>query len=485
MEAMMSIQVLTLEQVCQEQVHWPSSYKPISGQDSRESPALPVASTLHDVLRHLVATLTLSLPLEQVLARLATLTMEALHTDLCVILLHDSLYNHFRVCAWAPDLSEKGVNVQSVMLDTHLLENLRIASTRGKLPLLSSHLLEVLNPLKNVQFEMLTPVPLFVRNECIGLINCYSSKKAHYGDEEQLMLTTIAAQAALAIKHRQSIDEEIVGQKKRVNVFVNDLCGGTQAGEEGLQHQARMLGYDLARSHSVALLEFTERYELQEQQLPRTREERLLRYDRATRQIRGCIEEHYPGSLIDEREDLLVCLVDGEDGTLVEHFKASIDEIAAQMRDERYIQLTAGFGNPCHTVGDYQRGYAEASEALDVGRCLQRDGGCIHFNMLGAYRYIYKFAHVDSLHDQYQDQIDLIVDYDRRKKTNLLDTLEMYLECGGNIAKTSGQLDVHRNTLLQRLERLHKLCKLDLEQCQHRLPLLVALKIHKLRNPVE
>ena len=65
--------------------------------------------------------------------------------------------------------------------------------------------------------------------------------------------------------------------------------------------------------------------------------------------------------------------------------------------------------------------------------------------------------------------------------TNLLDTVEMYLECGGNVAKTSSHLDVHRNTLLQHLERLQKLCKLDLEHCQHRLPLLMALKIYKLR----
>ncbi len=91
---------------------------------------------------------------------------------------------------------------------------------------------------------------------------------------------------------------------------------------------------------------------------------------------------------------------------------------------------------------------------------------------------------MNTIHDQYQYQIDLIVDYDRHKKTNLLDTLETYLEFGGNVTKTSSHLDVHRNTLLQRLERLQKLCKLALEKCQHRLPLLVALKIHKLRTSI-
>lgn len=95
---------------------------------------------------------------------------------------------------------------------------------------------------------------------------------------------------------------------------------------------------------------------------------------------------------------------------------------------------------------------------------------------------IYHFASQNPLCDQYQDQIASIVEYDRRKKTNLLDTLETYLECGSNVAKTSIKLELHRNTLLQRLERLQKLSALDVEHGQSRLALLLAIKVHKLRS---
>ncbi len=148
---------------------------------------------------------------------------------------------------------------------------------------------------------------------------------------------------------------------------------------------------------------------------------------------------------------------------------------------KRHIHLCAGVGNPCHAISDYQRGYAEANEALELGKLLLQENGCSHFNALGAYRYIYRFAHADMLSDQYQDQVNAIVEYDQRKKTNLLDTLEMYLECGGHIAKASSHIDIHRNTLLQRLERLQKLCTIDLEELRHRLPLLIAIKIYRLR----
>jgi DNA-binding PucR family transcriptional regulator len=81
----------------------------------------------------------------------------------------------------------------------------------------------------------------------------------------------------------------------------------------------------------------------------------------------------------------------------------------------------------------------------------------------------------------YQDQVARIANYDRRKGTDLLDTLETYLECAGNLTKTSNRLFVHRNTLIQRLERLQSLCDIDLQERSNWLALQVALKVYKLR----
>jgi len=52
---------------------------------------------------------------------------------------------------------------------------------------------------------------------------------------------------------------------------------------------------------------------------------------------------------------------------------------------------------------------------------------------------------MDDLRDMYQDQMARIANYDSRKGTDLLDTLETYLECAGNLTKTSNRLFVHRN----------------------------------------
>ncbi len=60
----------------------------------------------------------------------------------------------------------------------------------------------------------------------------------------------------------------------------------------------------------------------------------------------NCKEQvHYTGSLIDERDNPLVCLLNREDDASVGHFKSSIDEIASQMRNKHHTQVTAGLGH--------------------------------------------------------------------------------------------------------------------------------------------
>jgi DNA-binding PucR family transcriptional regulator len=89
---------------------------------------------------------------------------------------------------------------------------------------------------------------------------------------------------------------------------------------------------------------------------------------------------------------------------------------------------------------------------------------------------------MDDLRDVYQEQVARIDRYDKRKNTDLLATLEMYLECAGNLTKTSERLFVHRNTLIQRLERLQALCDIDIQDRGNWLTLQVAIKVYRLRQ---
>ena len=54
--------------------------------------------------------------------------------------------------------------------------------------------------------------------------------------------------------------------------------------------------------------------------------------------------------------------------------------------------------------------------------------------------------------------------YDRRHRSNLVQTMNAYFAHHGNISQTAESLFIHRNTLLYRLERIQELTEQDLYQ---------------------
>jgi purine catabolism regulator len=76
----------------------------------------------------------------------------------------------------------------------------------------------------------------------------------------------------------------------------------------------------------------------------------------------------------------------------------------------------------------------------------------------------------------YVDTVNILADYDAQHNTDLLQTLEVYLDRGTIAADAATLLHVHRNTLAHRLERIEELTNLSLKDADCRLNLHIAIK---------
>jgi DNA-binding PucR family transcriptional regulator len=76
--------------------------------------------------------------------------------------------------------------------------------------------------------------------------------------------------------------------------------------------------------------------------------------------------------------------------------------------------------------------------------------------------------------------VQRLADYDRRRQTQLVQTLERYLIDQRSVSSASRALYIHRNTLRQRLARIEKLSGLDLSK-EDSLTLELAIKVVRLR----
>ncbi|MEV4703422.1 helix-turn-helix domain-containing protein [Actinoplanes sp. NPDC049316] len=77
-----------------------------------------------------------------------------------------------------------------------------------------------------------------------------------------------------------------------------------------------------------------------------------------------------------------------------------------------------------------------------------------------------------------------VLDYDQRRGTALVQTLEAYFGTGGSLARAAEQLHVHVNTVTQRLDRITRLLGVDWHDPDRALDLQLALRLHRLRGPL-
>ncbi len=132
--------------------------------------------------------------------------------------------------------------------------------------------------------------------------------------------------------------------------------------------------------------------------------------------------------------------------------------------------------------------YRAGNEALLAANVAEaRPGGedgtaepaaVLAFEATGAYRLLLPAMSEDpgELQRFYAETVEPLVVYDDQYETDLVQTLETFLECDGNVANTASRLFTHRHTIRYRLERVRDLCGLDVSSTDGREKLGLGLK---------
>jgi sugar diacid utilization regulator len=121
-----------------------------------------------------------------------------------------------------------------------------------------------------------------------------------------------------------------------------------------------------------------------------------------------------------------------------------------------------------------------ASEALLAANVAEGSDGeqPLAFEETGAYRLLLSTMSENpgELQRFYAETVEPLVSYDDQYETDLLQTLETFLELDGNVARTAQRLFTHRHTIYYRLERVRELTGLDVSSTDGREKLSLGLK---------
>ena len=121
--------------------------------------------------------------------------------------------------------------------------------------------------------------------------------------------------------------------------------------------------------------------------------------------------------------------------------------------------------------------HQQCNEALDIAQRVNSAQQVHHFDDLG---YIHTLYHAGPASLSQNLQAPILRRLLAERQADLFNTLEAYLDAGGNSVQTAERLHIHRSTLNYRLARIKEICDVDLSSATARLNLQIALKLMRL-----
>ena len=140
------------------------------------------------------------------------------------------------------------------------------------------------------------------------------------------------------------------------------------------------------------------------------------------------------------------------------------------------FSVVVGVSRPTYDPTDLHRAGREALLAANVAEARGLSG--LPFEETGAYRLLLPAMSEDSgeLQRFHEETVAPLLAYDEQYETDLVRTLESFLDADGNVAKTAAKLYTHRHTVRYRLERVRELSGLDVSSSDGRERLSLGLK---------
>jgi len=302
--------------------------------------------------------------------------------------------------------------------------------------------------------------PVAAGDEHLGALAAVRARP-HFGQEADELLRAVANQLAVAL-HKAQLIERLTAENIVRDLFEALASGTTDVAEA----RARAAGCDLGRRHLLVHVE-----PVQGRGDPRP-------WPAVAERTEARLRRLAPGALCDAgRESLraLVPLHAGADDDAREEMERALAELGSAER------VLIGMSTVRRGVEEGDRSLREAADAAHIARALTRGGGALAYADLGAYKYLVRLPLDEAPYDRHCEAVERLVEYDRKRRSQLVATLEQYLRDRRSVATTARALYIHPNTLRQRMDRIEKLAGLDLAS-EDLLSLELAVKLVRLRS---
>ncbi|MFF7203010.1 PucR family transcriptional regulator [Streptomyces sp. NPDC008141] len=287
------------------------------------------------------------------------------------------------------------------------------------------------------------------RGEVLGSMALVTGD-AHATEEVNFVLDHACSALALELAHLRNLAEVELRLRREL---VNDLIDGTD--DESAYARAAAVGHDLHGPHCTAVVQWE----------GRTDDAFIQAVGRAAAGLRI-------RSLLARRSGRAVLVLEGQPRSDALHL--------AVARELGSGTGSIGLGGRCDAPAKIPRSYKEALRALEVRRLSREPYGATSYDELGLFRMLGAGGNYEEVEIFVREWLGPLIDYDAAHRSDLVQTLHQYFECGGNYDGAATALSIHRSTLRYRLQRIREVSDNDLKDVDSRLNLHVATRAWKI-----
>ena len=255
------------------------------------------------------------------------------------------------------------------------------------------------------------------------------------------------------------------------NALLTDLLERRATDRDAIVARAAELGSDLSNGASVIVIRTMPLQPTEGDWRARV----LTLAERGARALaRGALLGVVELSSCGSQDVELVIVVPGVDSDLCRRVADSVHrELDVSLNG---FAVAVARSRPTADPADIHRGGSEAFLAANVA--VAQGETELAFEETGAYRLLLPAMVEDpeELRRFHDETVAPLVAYDEQYETNLVGTLEAFLDADGNVAGTAQRLFTHRHTIYYRLERVRELSGHDVSSSDGREKLSLGLK---------
>ena len=248
------------------------------------------------------------------------------------------------------------------------------------------------------------------------------------------------------------------------------LLTGTYAGDAAMRARALQLGFDLTKPHAVLWIELAPAQVSGQPSVPLAPHPLAIQLaDTLASAMRAWARAH-------DYSAAALLPLDRQDRGLPEQAQRAAALLTRTLGENAIApEWSAGLSDPAIAPAQIHRAATEARDAARLGHLILGPRRITRPADLGVYRLLLTLRDSGDLAPFVQHTLAPVL-ADERLGPDLIETLDVFFACNGNLSAAASRLNLHRNSLLYRLNRVAALLGHDLDDPELRLTLQLAIK---------